>query len=135
MSAMAQFQAHLPTWRPAVEAWLDTLPVTVRTDPARAALTYLLAAPPLGALGADHLADLDTGRIDWPALEAHAAQAGDVERALLHAAHCLAYDDPGPALGLMLLFPHVEAFHWAHAAGTVHEIVVDRLRRHAFALR
>jgi hypothetical protein len=35
----------------------------------------------------------------------------------------------------MLLFPHVEAFHWAHAAGTIHALAEDRLRRHALSLR
>lgn len=86
MNAMDQFRAGLPAWRPAVEAWLDTLPVSVRTDPVRAALAYLLAAPPLRALGAEHLADLEAGWIDWVTLDRWAESAGDVERALLHAA-------------------------------------------------
>ncbi len=135
MNALARFQAAMPSWRPTVEAWLDTLPATVRTDPARAGLAYLFASPPLHALSAELSNELDDGLVDWPTLEQRATQAGHVERALLHSAHGLAAGDPGPALGLMLLFPDVEAFYWAHAAGTVHEIVCQRLRQHAFVVR
>jgi hypothetical protein len=135
MSALASFQAALPTWRPAVEAWLDSLPAPVRSDPPRAALAYLFASPPLQALGADLHADVEAGWVDWDGLEHRATQAGDVERALIHATRCLAAGDPGPALGLMLIFPSIDAFHWAHAAATVHSIVSDRQYRHAFAVR
>lgn len=117
MNALARFQAAMPTWCPTVEAWLDTLPAAVRTDPARASLTYLFASPPLQALGAEFHSDIDDGWVDWPTLERRATEAGDVERALLRAAHCLAAGDPGPALGLMLLFPDVEAFYWFSRPG------------------
>ena len=133
MSALARFQAALPTWRPAVEAWLEGLPLRVRTDPSRAALAYLFASPPLQAIGAELYADFEDGWVDWPSLEHRAAQAGDAERVLVHAARCLADEDPGPALGLMMLFPHVEAFHWAHAAGTIHALVRDQISRHALS--
>lgn len=132
MNALARFQAAMPAWRPTIEAWLDTLPVTVRTDPARASLAYLFASPPLQALGAEFHSDIDDGWVDWITLERRAIEAGNVERALLRAAQCLAAADPGPALGLMLLFPDVEAFYWAHAGGAVFEIVSSRLNRSVF---
>lgn len=135
MSALARFQAAMPTWRPTVEAWLDTLPAAVRTDPSRAALAYLFASPAFRALDAELHSDLEDGWVDWPHLEQRVTQADHVERALLHAARGLAAGDPGPALGLMLVFPEVDAFYWAHAAGTVHEIVSQCLRQHAFAMR
>lgn len=135
MSSLETFRAGLPAWRPTVEAWLDALPAPVRTDPTRAALAYLFAAPPLRAIGAEQFVDLQTGSIDWRTLEHRAAHAGDVERALLHAARCLAADDPGPALGLMLVFPAIDAFAWSHAAATVHALVTERLQRHAFSLQ
>lgn len=132
MNALARFQAAMPTWRPAIEAWLDTLPAAVRTDPARASLAYLFASPPLEAVGAELHSDIDDGWVDWPTLERLATEAGDVEWTLLRAAQCLAAGDPGPALGLMLLFPDVEAFYWAHAGGAVFEIVSSRLNRSMF---
>lgn len=135
MNALAGFQAGLPTWRPTVEAWLDTLPVAVRTDAARAALAYLFAAPAMRAIGVEQLAHLDAGTVDWLTLEQRAADAGNIERALLHAARCLANDDPGPALGLMLVFPEIDAFVWAHAAATVHTLISERLQRHALSPR
>jgi hypothetical protein len=135
MNALARFQASLPEWRPAVEAWLDDLPAGVRTNPDRAALAYLFAAPPMEAIGSGTLADVSSGWIDWVALDERASASGDVERAVLAAARALDGGDPGPALGLMLLFPNVEAFYWVHAAGTVFEIVSQRLQHASFALQ
>lgn len=117
MNALARFQAAMPNWRPSVEAWLDTLPAAVRTDPARASLAYLFASPPLHAFSPEVSRDLEDGRVDWPTLEQRAGQEGHVERALLHAGRGLADGDPGPALGLMLLFPDVEAFYWFSRPG------------------
>ncbi|MEW6474297.1 MAG: hypothetical protein AB1679_18755 [Actinomycetota bacterium] len=135
MNALANFQAALPSWRPAVEAWLERLPATIRTHPSRAALAYLFTSPALQAIDAELYTDLEAGRIDWPGLEHRASEAGDVERVLVHAAKHLVDDDPGPALGLMLLFPHIEAFHWAHSAGTIHALLEERLNRHALSPR
>lgn len=130
MSALASFQASMPTWRPAVERWIEQQPIEVRTDPARAGTEYLLTSPPLERLGSRHLSDRRNGWVDWPALAARADADGDVSRVLVRATGALAGGDPGPALALMLLAPQVLAFHWAHAAGTVFGIVAERLRWH-----
>jgi hypothetical protein len=33
------------------------------------------------------------------------------------------------------VFPHVDAFRWGHAAGTVHAIVQERVSQHPLATR
>ncbi|MGH9011311.1 MAG: hypothetical protein ACRDYF_15920 [Acidimicrobiia bacterium] len=134
MNALDCFRAELPRWRPAVEAWLDAFPASVRTSPPLAALAYLFDAPVLVALGSRELSDLEQGWIDWTALEERARRSGDVALATMRAGQALAAGDPGPALGLMLVFPAIDAFRWVHAAGTVFEIVSERMRRHALSV-
>ena len=133
MSALEEFRAALPGWRTAVEEWLDRQPAWFRNDPAWAGSAYLLNAPPLVALGSMSLKSVEEGRIRWDALVERAAGTGDVETALVRAALELASGDPGPALGLMFVFPHVPAFAWAHAAGVLFELVEERVRRHPLA--
>ena len=133
MSTLAEFRATLPGWRPAVEEWLDRQPAWFRNDPAWASSVYLLNAPPLVAIGSLSLKSVEEGWIRWDVLFERAARAGDVETVLARAAHELASGDPGPALGLMLVFPHVPAFVWAHAGGVLYELVHERLRRHPLA--
>jgi hypothetical protein len=128
MNALARFQAAMPIWRPAVEAWLENIPAAVRTDPARAA--SLTCSPLLRCRPSAPSAtatSMEAGSIGgrW----SNAPARPELERALFRTARCLAAGDPGPAFGLMLLFPDVEAFYWAHAAGNVFEVVCDRLRR------
>jgi phage tail protein X len=135
VSALAQFRSELPVWRPIIEAWLDELPATVRNDPCRAAVAYLLASPPIAALGSEALCNLDYSWVDWAALDHRAQASGEAEVVLVAAARNLADDDPGLALGLMLVFPHVDAFRWGHAAGTVHAIVQERVSQHPLATR
>jgi hypothetical protein len=133
MSTLTEFRATLPGWRPAVEEWLDRQPAWFRNDPAWASSVYLLNAPPLVALGSMSLKSVEEGWIQWEALFERAVHAGEVEAALARAAYELGRGDPGPALGLMLVFPHVPVFAWAHAAGVLHELVHERLRRHPLA--
>lgn len=133
MTALAEFQASLPGWRLAVEDWLDRQPAWFRNHPAWASSVYLLNAPPLVALGSKSLKSVEEGWIRWDALVERAARAGDVETALARAAHELASGDPGPALGLMLVFPNVPAFAWAHAGGVLYQLVEERRRRHPLA--
>jgi len=133
MTALAEFRAAFPAWRTAVEEWLDRQPAWFRNDPAWASSVYLLNAPPLVALGSMSLKSVEEGCIRWDSLVERAARAGEVETALARAAHELASGDPGPALGLMLVFPGVPVFAWAHAAGVLYELVEERLRRHPLA--
>ena len=130
MNALAEFRASLPGWRPSIEEWLDRQPAWFRNDPAWASSVYLLNAPPLVALGSMSLKSVEEGWIRWDSLIMRASFAGDVETALARAALELASSDPGPALGLMLVFPNMPAFAWAHAAGVLYELVGERLRRH-----
>ena len=134
MNALECFRVELPSWRPAVEAWLDALPAAVRTSPPLAAVAYLFDAPILVALGSRELADVEQSWIDWAALEERARSSGDVALAAVRAGQGLAAGDPGPALGLMLVFPAVDDFRWVHAAGVVFEIVSDLMRRHSLAV-
>ncbi len=133
MTALAEFRAALPGWRTAVDAWLDRQPAWFRNHPGWASSVYLMNAPPLVAVGSMALKSVEEGWIRWDCLLARAERAGDVETALARAARELAAGDPGPALGLMLVFPHVEAFAWAHAAGVLYELIEERLRRHPLA--
>jgi hypothetical protein len=130
MNALDEFRSTLPAWRMAVEEWLDRQPAWFRNDPAWAGSVYLLGAPPLVALGSMTLKSLEEGWINWEQLLGRADAAGDVEAALARAAYGLAQGDPGAALGLMLLFPAIEVFRWAHAAGTLYLLVNDRRHLH-----
>lgn len=133
MTALAEFRAGLPGWRTAIDAWLDRQPAWFRNHPGWASSVYLLNAPPLVAVGSMSLKSVEEGWISWDCLLARAKRAGNVETALAQAARELAAGDPGPALGLMLVFPHVGAFAWAHAAGVLYELIEERLRRHPLA--
>jgi hypothetical protein len=104
MNALDEFRSTLPAWRVAAEEWLDRQPAWFRNNPAWASSVYLLGAPTLVALGSMALKSLEQGWINWDELLARADRAGDVEVTLARAAYRLAQDDPGPALGLMLLF-------------------------------
>lgn len=130
MTALKEFRAGLPAWRVAVEDWLDRQPAWFRNDPAWAGSVYLLNSPALVALGSMSLKSVEEGWINWEELLRRTELAGDIEAMLGRAAYHLAAGDPGPALGSMLVFPHVEAFQWAHAAGVLFEFVEDRVRRH-----
>jgi hypothetical protein len=130
MNPLDEFRSTLPVWRVAVEEWLDRQPAWFRNDPVWAGSVYLLGAPSLVALGSMTLKSLEQGWINWDELLARADRAGDVEVALARAAYRLAQGDPGPALGLMLLFPSVEDFRWAHAAGVLFMLVADRRYYH-----
>ncbi len=132
MNALAEFRSTLPAWRVAVEEWLDQQPVWFRNDPAWASSVYLLGAPPLVALGSMALKNLEEGWIDWEELLARGDDAGDMESALARAAYRLAQGDPGPALGLMLVFPAVEVFQWGHAAGVLYLLIDGRNHHHPF---
>ncbi len=134
MNVFEAFKAQLPTWRADVETWLDTLPASVRTNPRKASCLYLLNAPTLAALGSEHLRQLEPWWVGWRDLRAWAEATGRTEQLLVEAAAHLEAEDPGPALGLMLVAPNVPAFAWAHAAGTLHELVRARLHRTAFTL-
>lgn len=130
MTALKEFRAGLPAWRAAVEDWLDRQPAWFRNNPAWAASVYLLGAPGLVALGSMSLKSVEEGWINWEEIATRADRAGAVEAALARAAYELASGDPGPALGLMLVFPQVDAFRWAHAAGVLYQLIEDRLHRH-----
>ncbi len=130
MNALDEFRSTLPTWRVAVEEWIDRQPAWFRNDPAWASSVYLLGAPPLVALGSMALKNVEEGWIGWEEILARADTAGVVEVALAHAAYELAKGDPGPALGLMLVFPRLPVFKWAHAAGVLYQIVEARSRSH-----
>ena len=132
MNALDEFRSTLPAWRVAVEEWLDQQPAWFRNDPAWASSIYLLGAPPLVLLGSMTLKSVEQGWIHWEELLARADSAGDVEVTLARAAYRLAQGDPSPALGLMLLFPMVDVFRWAHAAGVLYLQVDDQLRYHPF---
>ena len=126
MNALEEFRSTLPAWRTAVESWLDDQPAWFRNDPAWASSVYLLGAPPLVALASMTLKSLEEGWIRWEELARRADGAGEIEATLCRAAYRLAQGDPGPALGLMLLFPAVEVFRWAHAAGVLYLLVEQR---------
>lgn len=130
MNALAAFRSTLPAWRVAVDEWLDGQPAWFRNEPEWASAVYLLGAPPLVALGSMSLKSLEQGWIAWDEILARARAAGDVEAALAAAAYHLAQGDPGPALGLMLVFPGIEVFRWAHAAGTLYHLVECRRHLH-----
>ena len=130
MTALEEFRSTLPTWRVAVEEWLDRQPPWFRNDPAWASSVYLLGAPPLVALGSMALKGVEGGWIQWDEILARAHAAGVVEAALAHAAYELAKGDSGPALGLMLVFPGLSVFSWAHAAGVLYHLVQDRAQCH-----
>ena len=132
MNALDEFRSTLPAWRVAVERWLDDQPAWFRNDPAWASSVYLLGAPSLVALGSMALKSLEEGWINWQELLVRADAAGDVEAALACAAYRLAQGDPGPALGLMLLFPAVDVFRWAHSAGALYLLVDHRRHVHPF---
>lgn len=132
MNALDEFRSTLPAWRTAVEKWLERQPAWFRNDPAWAGSVYLLGAPPLVALGSMTLKSLEEGWINWEKLLGRADAAGDVEAALARAAYGLAQGDPCPALGLMLLFPAIEVFRWAHAAGVLYLLLDDQRHRHPF---
>ena len=132
MNALDEFRSTLPAWRIAVDEWLDRQPAWFRNEPAWASSIYLLGAPPLVALGSMTLKSLEEGWINWEELLYRADAAGDVEAALARAAYRLAQSDPGAALGLMLLFPAIAAFRWAHAAGVLYLLVDDRRHLHPF---
>ncbi|MGI8808584.1 MAG: hypothetical protein ACR2KK_12200 [Acidimicrobiales bacterium] len=131
--ALEAFRSTLPSWWVEVEEWLDRQPSWFRNHPAWASSVYLLNAPPLVAMGSLALKSVEEGWIRWEAILARAEAAGEVEAALARAAYELAGGDPGPALGLMLVFPQVPDFAWAHAAGVLHELIEQRLRRHPLA--
>lgn len=130
MTALEEFRSDLPAWRVTVEEWLGRQPIWFRNDAAWAASVYLLAAPPLVALGSMSLKSVEGGWINWDEIVIRADRAGAVEAALARAAYQLAGGDPGPALGLMLVFPQVQPFRWAHAAGVLYEMIEDRVHRH-----
>ncbi len=130
MNALDEFRSTLPAWREAVEEWLGRQPTWFRRDPAWVGSVYLLGEPSLVALGSMRLKSLEERWINWEELMDRADGAGDVEAALTRAAYRIAQGDPGPALGLMLLFPNVEAFRWAHAAGVLFTLVQDRRNFH-----
>ena len=130
MNALDDFRLTLPAWRHAVEEWLDEQPAWFRNDPTWASSVYLLGAPPLVALGSMTLKSLEEGWIHWDELLRRADGAGDIEVALARAAYGLAQGDAGPALGLMLLFPAIESFRWAHAAGVLYLLVDGWRHRH-----
>lgn len=73
MSALAEFRATLPGWRPAVEDWLDGQLAWFRNDPAWASSVYLLNAPPLVGLGSMSVKNVEEGWIRWDALIERAA--------------------------------------------------------------
>ena len=129
VNALDEFRSTLPAWRVAIEEWLDQQPAWFRNDPAWASSIYLLGAPPLVALGSMTLKSLEEGWIHWQELLRRADGTGEIETALARAAYRLAQDDAGPALGLMLLFPAVNVFRWAHAAGVLH-LLLDEERHH-----
>lgn len=133
VTTLESFRCQLPAWRASIDAWLGQQPEWFRNDPAWASSVYLLGSPLLVRLGSMALKSVEEGWINWDAILARAEHAGAVEAALAGAAHCLACCDPGPALGLMLVFPGEPAFGWAHAAGVLHETIAERNRRHPLA--
>lgn len=134
MNTLEEFRSTLPVWRVAVEEWLDRQPAWFRNDPGWASSVYLLGAPPLVALGSMALKSVEESWIRWDEILARADATGDVEAALARAAYELAHGDPGPALGLMLVFPRLAVFRWAHAAGVLYQIVDARSRAHPLAV-
>ena len=130
MATLESFRSAMPRWRESVDAWLDQQPSWFRNDPAWASSVYVLAGPALARLGVPSLIDLERQRIDWATILARTAHASRAERALAEAAYHLACDDPGPALGLMLVFPYDESFAWAHAGGVLYEIIAQRRVAH-----
>lgn len=132
MNALEDFRSTLPAWRVAVGEWLDQQPAWFRNDPAWTSSVYLLGAPPLVALGSMTLKSLEEGWIHWDELLHRAGDAGDIEVALARAAYRLAQGDAGPALGLMLLFPTIEVFRWAHAAGVLYLLVMGADRGYPY---
>ena len=134
MNTLEEFRSTLPVWRVAVEEWLDRQPAWFRNDPAWASSVYLLGAPPLLAVGSMSLKSVEEGWIQWDEIIARADAAGIVEAALAQAAFELAQGDPGPALGLMLVFPKLQIFRWAHAAGVLYQLVQGRAESHPLAV-
>jgi len=134
MNTLEEFRSTLPVWRVAVEEWLDRQPAWFRNDAGWASSVYLLGAPPLLALGSMALKSVEEGWIRWDEILTRADAAGDVEAALARAAFELAKGDPGPALGLMLVFPGLTVFRWAHAAGVLYQMVDARSHFHPLAV-
>ncbi len=134
MNALEEFRSTLPVWRVAVEEWLEAQPAWFRNDPAWASSVYLLGAPPLEALASMTLKSVEEGWIRWDEILARAGATGEVEAALAGAAYELANGDPGPALGLMLVFPRLPVLRWAHAAGILYQIVEARSHSHPLAV-
>lgn len=134
MNTLEEFRSTLPVWRVAVEEWLDRQPAWFRNDPGWASSVYLLGSPPLVALGSMALKSLEEGWIRWDEILTRAGATGDVEAALARAAYELAKGDPGPALGLILVFPRLTVFRWAHAAGVLYQIVDARSHSHPLAV-
>ncbi len=132
--ALSAFRSTLPSWRVEVEEWLDRQPAWFRNHPAWAASVYLLNAPPLVAIGSLTLKCVEARWINWDEIVSRAENAGQVEAALARAAIELASDDPGPSLGLMLVFPDIESFRWAHAAGVLYGMICERSEAHPLAV-